>query len=59
MMRYHNDVLYAIGMMDILCSIGITVCNGKVEARVTGLVVKVIGELKLRSKVRGPFARCE
>ena len=46
-------------MMDVLCSIGITVCNGKVEARVTGLFVKVIGKLELRSKFHGPFARRE
>ena len=45
--------------MDILYSIGIAVCNGKVEARVTRLFVEVIGELELRPQFRGPFAGCE
>ena len=58
-MRYRDDVLYAIMMMDILYSIGIAVCNGKVAARVTGLFVEVIGELELRPQFRGPFAGCE
>ena len=42
--------------MDILYSIGIAVCNGKVEACVTRLFVEVIGELELRPQFRGPFA---
>lgn len=33
-----------------------TVCNGKVVARVTGLFVEVIGELELRPQLGGPFA---
>ena len=36
-----------------------TVCNGKVEARVTRLFVEVIGELELRPQLGGPFAGCE
>lgn len=59
MMRYRDDVLYAIRIMDILYSIGIAVCNGKVAARVTRLFVEVIGELELRPQFRGPFAGCE
>lgn len=43
-------------MKDILYSIGITVCNGKVEARVTGFFVEVVRELELRPQLRCPFA---
>lgn len=56
MVRYPNGVSYVIGMMDILHRIGMTVCNGKVVARVTRLFVEVIGELELRPQLRGPFA---
>ena len=59
MMRYHDDVLYAIGVLCILFRRGVTVCNGKVEARVTRLFVEVIGELELRPQFRSPFTGCE
>lgn len=55
MVRYCNGVSCVIRVMDILYSIGIAVCNGKVEARVTRLFVEVIGELELRPQFRGPF----
>lgn len=58
-MRYRDDVLYAIGVWCILFRRGVTVCNGKVAARVTGLFVEVIGELELRPQFRGPLAGCE